>query len=136
MNPSSLLRSMDVLVGIPAPLPLRFWISLSLRLVLHCVQMWKYEGSKTLSYYTRVSQKARPQQFTVTPDRAAALAAQKDVEYEEPCAMCSGAIYWAGIGRMVYALPEQALIPLTGNEGPSPRQRGWRRRLWRQPRRG
>ncbi|MBF4635115.1 nucleoside deaminase [Agreia pratensis] len=38
----------------------------------------------------------------------------------EPCAMCSGAIYWAGIGRMVYALPEQALIPLTGNDPQNP----------------
>lgn len=28
----------------------------------------------------------------------------------EPCAMCAGAIYWAGIGRMVYALSEQDLI--------------------------
>jgi tRNA(Arg) A34 adenosine deaminase TadA len=27
----------------------------------------------------------------------------------EPCAMCAGAIYWAGIGRVAYALPEQAL---------------------------
>lgn len=38
----------------------------------------------------------------------------------EPCAMCSGAIYWAGIGRMVYALPEQELIPLTGNDPENP----------------
>ena len=30
----------------------------------------------------------------------------------EPCAMCAGAIYWAGIGRVVYALPEQALAAL------------------------
>lgn len=30
----------------------------------------------------------------------------------EPCVMCAGAIYWAGIGRMVYALPEQALIAI------------------------
>lgn len=30
----------------------------------------------------------------------------------EPCAMCAGAIYWAGIGRMVYALPEQSLIEI------------------------
>jgi tRNA(Arg) A34 adenosine deaminase TadA len=27
----------------------------------------------------------------------------------EPCAMCAGAIYWAGIPRVVYALPEDAL---------------------------
>ena len=38
----------------------------------------------------------------------------------EPCAMCSGAIYWAGIGRMVYALPEQELIPLTGDAPQNP----------------
>ena len=28
----------------------------------------------------------------------------------EPCAMCAGAIYWAGIPRMVYALGEDELI--------------------------
>ena len=38
----------------------------------------------------------------------------------EPCAMCSGAIYWAGIGRMVYALPEQDLMPLTGDDPQNP----------------
>lgn len=30
----------------------------------------------------------------------------------EPCTMSCGAIYWAGIGRVVYALPEQALIAM------------------------
>jgi tRNA(Arg) A34 adenosine deaminase TadA len=30
----------------------------------------------------------------------------------EPCAMCSGAIYWAGIPRVVYALPEQSLAAM------------------------
>jgi tRNA(Arg) A34 adenosine deaminase TadA len=38
----------------------------------------------------------------------------------EPCAMCAGAIYWAGIGRMVYALPEEALITETGDEDENP----------------
>ena len=30
----------------------------------------------------------------------------------EPCAMCAGAIYWAGIGRVVYALGSEALTKL------------------------
>jgi tRNA(Arg) A34 adenosine deaminase TadA len=34
----------------------------------------------------------------------------------EPCAMCAGAIHWGGIGRVVYALPEDALYALTGPE--------------------
>jgi tRNA(Arg) A34 adenosine deaminase TadA len=33
----------------------------------------------------------------------------------EPCAMCAGAIYWAGIGRLVYGLSEERLRELTGN---------------------
>src|SRR4051794_17598317 len=33
----------------------------------------------------------------------------------EPCAMCSGAIFWSGIGSVVYALPEAALYELTGD---------------------
>ncbi len=31
----------------------------------------------------------------------------------EPCAMCAGAIYWAGIGRVVYAMAEADLDGLT-----------------------
>jgi tRNA(Arg) A34 adenosine deaminase TadA len=30
----------------------------------------------------------------------------------EPCAMCAGAIYWAGIGRVVYALGADQLTHL------------------------
>ncbi len=32
----------------------------------------------------------------------------------EPCAMCAGAAYWAGIGRVVYALSERELGTLIG----------------------
>ncbi|NQX11728.1 nucleoside deaminase [Microbacteriaceae bacterium VKM Ac-2855] len=38
----------------------------------------------------------------------------------EPCAMCSGAIYWAGIGRVVYALSEEGLLGLTGSHPENP----------------
>jgi tRNA(Arg) A34 adenosine deaminase TadA len=38
----------------------------------------------------------------------------------EPCAMCSGAIYWSGIGRVVYALPESELLDLTGDNPDNP----------------
>ena len=32
----------------------------------------------------------------------------------EPCCMCAGAIYWCGIGRVVYGLSEARLLSLTG----------------------
>src|ERR1019366_7441805 len=38
----------------------------------------------------------------------------------EPCAMCAGAIYWSGIGRVVYALPEQGLLRYTGRHEENP----------------
>jgi len=38
----------------------------------------------------------------------------------EPCAMCAGAIYWAGIGRLVYALSERRLKKITGNHVENP----------------
>ena len=38
----------------------------------------------------------------------------------EPCAMCAGAIYWAGIGRVVYGLSERRLRALTGNHPENP----------------
>ena len=34
----------------------------------------------------------------------------------EPCAMCSGAIYWAGIGHVVFALSSDELTELVGGE--------------------
>src|SRR5258705_5765258 len=38
----------------------------------------------------------------------------------EPCAMCAGAIYWAGIGRLVYGLSEHRLRAVTGNHPGNP----------------
>jgi tRNA(Arg) A34 adenosine deaminase TadA len=38
----------------------------------------------------------------------------------EPCAMCAGAIYWAGIGRLVYGLSEHRLRDITGNHPENP----------------
>lgn len=37
----------------------------------------------------------------------------------EPCAMCTGALFWAGIGRLVYGLSGRAFIELAGPGGPA-----------------
>ena len=34
----------------------------------------------------------------------------------EPCCMCAGAVYWAGIGRVVYGLSERRLKTITGSQ--------------------
>jgi tRNA(Arg) A34 adenosine deaminase TadA len=38
----------------------------------------------------------------------------------EPCAMCAGATYWAGIGRVVYALSERRLKAIIGDNRENP----------------
>ena len=38
----------------------------------------------------------------------------------EPCAMCAGAIYWIGIGRVVFALAETGLLRYTGSHEENP----------------
>ncbi len=38
----------------------------------------------------------------------------------EPCAMCAGAIYWAGIGRLVYGQSERGLLRQTGAHDENP----------------
>jgi len=38
----------------------------------------------------------------------------------EPCAMCAGAIYWAGIGRLVFGMTERALKAATGDHPENP----------------
>src|SRR5665213_2082533 len=67
--------------------------------------------------------------MTAHAERLLATAACKAYEPEEladctiyasaePCAMCAGAIYWAGIGRVVYGLSEERLKALTGPPPP------------------
>jgi tRNA(Arg) A34 adenosine deaminase TadA len=38
----------------------------------------------------------------------------------EPCAMCAGAIYWSGVGRMVFALSGEALAGIARQDGVPP----------------
>jgi tRNA(Arg) A34 adenosine deaminase TadA len=38
----------------------------------------------------------------------------------EPCAMCSGALYWIGVGRIVFALSERRLKTITGDHEENP----------------
>ena len=38
----------------------------------------------------------------------------------EPCAMCAGAAYWAGIERVVYSLSESRLLGITGSHRENP----------------
>ena len=38
----------------------------------------------------------------------------------EPCAMCAGAIYWTGIGRVVFALAETGLLRYTVSNDENP----------------
>ena len=45
---------------------------------------------------------------------AAELARTTMYASAEPCAMCAGSLYWAGIGRVVYALSEAKLKRIIG----------------------
>jgi tRNA(Arg) A34 adenosine deaminase TadA len=38
----------------------------------------------------------------------------------EPCAMCTGTLYWANIGRLVYGYEETKLLALTGDHPANP----------------
>ena len=38
----------------------------------------------------------------------------------EPCAMCAGTQYWAGIGRTVFGIAEKTLLAITGNHAENP----------------
>ncbi len=47
----------------------------------------------------------------------------------EPCAMCSGAIFWAGIGRVVFALSVEGLLAFFDNRPDAPLHQIGSRRL-------
>ncbi|NNC92464.1 MAG: nucleoside deaminase [Acidimicrobiia bacterium] len=47
----------------------------------------------------------------------------------EPCAMCSGAIFWAGIGRVVFALSVESLLRFFDDRPDTPINRIGSRRL-------
>jgi tRNA(Arg) A34 adenosine deaminase TadA len=38
----------------------------------------------------------------------------------EPCCMCAGTVYWANIGRVVFAMTESELLSETGNHAENP----------------
>ncbi|KAI8336259.1 zinc-binding CMP/dCMP deaminase [Chlamydoabsidia padenii] len=38
----------------------------------------------------------------------------------EPCCMCAGSCYWAGIGTVVYGMSEKRLLELTGSNDENP----------------
>ncbi len=63
---------------------------------------------------------------TVACDQAASLLSEAELARctlytsTEPCAMCAGAIYWVGVGRVVYALSEVGLLQFTGADERNP----------------
>jgi tRNA(Arg) A34 adenosine deaminase TadA len=52
--------------------------------------------------------------------RPPALAGTTLYSSAEPCAMCAGAVYWAGIGRVVYGQSERSLKAMTGDHAENP----------------
>ncbi|MGG1554376.1 nucleoside deaminase [Paenibacillus ferrarius] len=63
---------------------------------------------------------------TTLMERASKLYSKKELwQYTlyssaEPCAMCSGSIYWGNVGRVVFALSEKQLAILTGAHEQNP----------------
>jgi tRNA(Arg) A34 adenosine deaminase TadA len=63
---------------------------------------------------------SRHAELTVA-SRAAMFLSKEDLKEStlytstEPCAMCTGAIYWSGIGRLVYGCPNEDLSQFSGD---------------------
>ncbi|MBF0277330.1 MAG: nucleoside deaminase [SAR324 cluster bacterium] len=59
--------------------------------------------------------------------RRASIKYSKDFLWEcilystfEPCAMCSGAVYWGNVGKLVFGTTEKRLLELTGDDAQNP----------------
>ena len=53
---------------------------------------------------------------TISPERLATATLYTSTE---PCAMCSGAIFWSGIPRVVFGLSGRGLIEIVGTDQPN-----------------
>ena len=58
---------------------------------------------------------------TLTPEQIATSTLYTSCE---PCAMCSGAMYWGGLNRLVYGMSEHHLLEYTGANPLNPTMRG------------
>ncbi len=73
------------------------------------------EGGDMTAHAERVLSSRASREYGVARLRSCTLYSSA-----EPCAMCAGAIYWAGIGRVVYGQSEAHLRTITGNHAENP----------------
>jgi tRNA(Arg) A34 adenosine deaminase TadA len=76
---------------------------------------WNAHALDRTSHAEMMALRSASADFPVERLRAATLYTSA-----EPCAMCAGAAYWTGIGRVVYALAETSLAALTGAHPDNP----------------
>lgn len=78
------------------------------------------EGGDMTAHAERLLATWASKNWASKPYGAAFLAGCTLYSSAEPCAMCSGAIYWAGIGRLVYGQSERSLKAMTGAHSENP----------------
>lgn len=78
------------------------------------------EGGDMTAHAERLLATWASKTWTTKAGGAAFLAGCTLYTSAEPCAMCSGAIYWAGIGRVVYGQSEKDLKAMTGAHDENP----------------